>query len=90
MSAKDDLKLRIEADILSDAYIDAKAAREAAKGTDGFEAAHEAYLKAKKAMSDHRTYWRRIREAVAAGVDAEGNVIVAPVEGTIEFVDVED
>lgn len=42
----------------------------------------DTYAKAKKAMSEMRTYWRRIQEAVAAEPEGEGDATAKP--STIE------
>lgn len=56
---KAEAKLTMESIELSDAFIEAKKHRDKNP---------QAYEKAKKAMSEHRTYWRQIREAVAANM----------------------
>lgn len=76
-TAKEELKLRVDYDEASEAFIAEKAKR----GTDKFD--QKAYDKAKKKVSDLRSYWRQVREAVAegiVGVDDDGNPIYAETE----------
>lgn len=84
MGTREDLAMMIEWEKVSQAYIDAKAARNGLKvGDDGYDEWYKDYSKKKAKMSEMRTYWRQIRDAVAEGVDAEGNKVSG------EFVDVE-
>lgn len=74
-----ELALELEWLDVSDAYVAAKAAWVAA-GAKPRTKEHEAYLAAKKKMSEMRTYWRRIGEAVGSRTPVGANVVVVEEE----------